>query len=186
MWSRRTRRAPPRSRARARPSARPIQRRSTRSAAQPVTSVSRNKRHELDEADDPEPQRGFLEAHRVAGDVVDLPADDDDHRHLGDRRGQPGQPEIAERRDLERFGEEAHAGAPSQRAAGRGNRRSCRRVANRLISHGMVRPWTRIEKATTTKAVTMIALRSGTLDGTASASASASAPRSPPQNKVCW
>ena len=62
--------------------ARAIQRRSTRSAVQPVTSVSRNKGHELDQADDPEPERGLLEPHRMAGDVVDLPADDDHHRHL--------------------------------------------------------------------------------------------------------
>ena len=38
-----------------------------------------------------------------------------------------------------------------------------------------------MEKATTTNAVTIIALRSGTLAGTASASARASAPRRPPQ-----
>ena len=50
----------------------------------------------------------------------------------------------------------------------------------------MVSPWTRIEKATTTNAVAMIALRSGTDDGTARANAKASAPRSPPQNNACW
>ena len=54
------------------------------------------------------------------------------------------------------------------------------------MSHGMVRPWTRIEKATTTKAVKMMALRSGTVGGTAKANANASAPRRPPQKSVCW
>ena len=40
------------------------------------------------------------------GDVVDLPADHDHHRHLRDRRRQPGQPESSGRPAiLKRFGE---------------------------------------------------------------------------------
>ena len=140
--------------------------------------------HELDEADDAEPKRRFLQPHRLAGDVIDLPADDDDHRHLPDRRASAGPAR--------------NSGTP-EFSSGSGSRLTARRLARRrlrrqpapagppsrkrLISHGMVSPWTRIEKATTTKAVTMIALRSGTVGGTASASARASAPRSPPQNK---
>jgi hypothetical protein len=46
--------------------------------------------NELDKADDSEAKRSFLEAHRMPRDVIDLPADHDDHGHLGDRRRQTG------------------------------------------------------------------------------------------------
>ena len=77
--------------------------------------------HELDDADDPEAERGFLEAHRLARDVVDLPADHDDHRHLSNGRGQSGEPEVAECRDSERFGKQAHS-ARLAGGCGTGNR----------------------------------------------------------------
>ena len=65
--------------------------------------------HELDQPDQPELEGGIADAHRLAGDVVDLPADDDDHRHLRDRRGQTRDPVGAEGGNAQRFGEETHA-----------------------------------------------------------------------------
>jgi hypothetical protein len=65
-------------------------------------------RYELDHADQAEPQRCRLNVHRLAGDVVNLPADDDDHRHLRDGGCQPRDPEGTEGRDAQRFGEQAH------------------------------------------------------------------------------
>ena len=65
-------------------------------------------RHELDQADQAELKRGLADVHRRAGDVVDLPADDDDHCHLADRRRQPRQPEGPEIGDAERFGDQRH------------------------------------------------------------------------------
>ena len=64
--------------------------------------------HELDQADQPKLKRGFADIHRFAGDVIDLPADDDDHRHLGDRGGQPRQPIGSEIGDPQRLGEQGH------------------------------------------------------------------------------
>ena len=118
--SRRNRRARTRSRARARP------RRGDPAAVDAIRGPAghqsqQEQRHELHQPDDPEPQRGFLQAHRVAGDIVDLPADDDDHRHLRDRRREAGEPEIAECRNSKRFGEEAHPARLAQHSQG-GNR----------------------------------------------------------------
>ena len=62
--------------------------------------------HELDEPDQPELEGGVADVHRFAGDVIDLPADDDDHRHLRDRRGQARGPIGAESGNAERFGEQ--------------------------------------------------------------------------------
>ena len=64
--------------------------------------------NELDKADEAEAERGFLEPHGVAGDVVDLPADDDDHRQAADRPRQASEPEDAEFGDSKRFGKKAH------------------------------------------------------------------------------
>ena len=52
----------------------------------------REQRNELDDSDETELERGGLQIHGLAGDVVDLPADDDHGDHLRDRRGQPGHP----------------------------------------------------------------------------------------------
>ncbi len=85
-------------------------------AVQPIRRPAANRgekeqRHELDEPDQPELERRLVDRHRLAGDVVDLPADDDHHRHLRHRRRQPRQPEGAERRDSHRFGKQAHFAA---------------------------------------------------------------------------
>ena len=68
----------------------------------------REQGHELDQPDEPELERGFVDFHRLPGDVVNLPADDDDHRHLRDGGGEPGKPERAERGDAQRFWDDAH------------------------------------------------------------------------------
>ena len=80
-------------------------------------------RHELDEADQPELERGLADVHRLAGDVVDLPADDDDHRHLRDRRGQPREPVGAEAGSAAARGGGSPRRRLQPRCACRGNRR---------------------------------------------------------------
>ena len=47
----------------------------------------------------------IADVHRVAGDVVHLPTNDDYHRHLRNGARQPRQPIGAERRDLQWRGE---------------------------------------------------------------------------------
>ena len=69
--------------------------------------------HELEQADQAELEGGVADAHGLAGDVIDLPADDDDHRHLRDGAGQARQPKGPERRNPERFGEDAHGRRPN-------------------------------------------------------------------------
>ena len=85
-------------------------------AVEPVGGPAADRRqheqgHELDEPDEAELERRLAYAHRLARDVVDLPADDDDHRHLRDGRGQPRQPERAVIGDAQRGGD--HALRPS-------------------------------------------------------------------------
>ena len=117
----------------------------------------REQGNELDDADKAELERGVLEIHRLAGDVVNLPADHHDHADLRDGRSQPGEPIDAKVGDPERFGEETH---PRRLAAAflSGNRP--RRVRQLPDQPGHRSPGRRIEKATTTKAATMIAPRS--------------------------
>ena len=62
--------------------ARAIHRRSSRSAVQPVTRVSRNSGTNCTRPMIPRRNAASLRPIVCAGDVIDLPADDDDHRHL--------------------------------------------------------------------------------------------------------
>ena len=65
--------------------------------------------HELGEPDQPELERRVADVHRLARNIVDLPADDDDHRHLRDRRGEPCDEISAKGGNAERFGDKTHA-----------------------------------------------------------------------------
>ena len=57
-------------------------------------------RHELDQPDDAELERRVAWAHPgIAGNVIDLPVDDDHHRDLADGREQARDPVGAVRRD---------------------------------------------------------------------------------------
>ena len=89
--------------------ARAISRRSRRSAAQPLIGVSRNKGTNWTSPISPSWKAASRMSIVCAGDVIDLPADDDDHRHLRDRRGQARDPVGAEGGNAQRFGEETHA-----------------------------------------------------------------------------
>ena len=62
------------------------------------------------EREQSELERRVANAHRLARYVVDLPTDDDDHRHLGNRARQAGQPVCAEVADAQRGGD--HESAP--------------------------------------------------------------------------
>ena len=84
-------------------------RRSRRSAAQPLIGVSRNKGTNWTRPISPSWKAASRMLIVCASDVIDLPADDDDHRHLRDRRGQARDPVSAEGRNAERFGEQRHA-----------------------------------------------------------------------------
>ena len=83
----------------------------------------------------PRLQRRLLNPHRLAGDVVDLPADDDDHRHLRDGRGQPRQPERAERGKLQWVCIARHAAGTSQPGAVRQRRLDRRRRPSEQRQH---------------------------------------------------
>ena len=74
---------------------RTIQRRST-----PVGDIAgdqgqQEQGQELGEADHAEPEARLCDAHRLAGDVVDVDADDDDQHGVADRARQPRRPEGA-------------------------------------------------------------------------------------------
>ena len=102
--SRSARRASPRRARAARSSPRTIQRRSKRSATSPTTGVSRNSGTNCARPIMPSRNAASLIAHRLAGDVVDLPADDDALRAERDRAGHPRQQIGAEVRDTKGMG----------------------------------------------------------------------------------
>jgi hypothetical protein len=68
---------------------------------QPVGDIAgdqrkQKQRQELGDADHPQPEARFLDAHAgAAGDVVDVDADDDDQHGVADRAREPRRPEGA-------------------------------------------------------------------------------------------
>ena len=64
------------------------------------------KRNELEQAKQPELERGFLDRHAIigAGGVIKLVSDHNDHRDRCHHRGEAGEPEIPEVRETERGG----------------------------------------------------------------------------------
>ncbi len=88
--------------------ARATWRRSSRSAVQPLIGVRTNRGTNWTRPIRPSWNAACVDVHRLAGDVIDLPADDDDHRHLADGGRQPGQPEGPEVGDSKRLGDQRH------------------------------------------------------------------------------
>jgi hypothetical protein len=77
-------------------------------AVEAVGNEARNRgqhelRQELDEPEQAELERGFLDVHAIlaAGDIVELVAQHHDHARCRQHRKQAGDPETAEIRDLE-------------------------------------------------------------------------------------
>ena len=94
---------------------------------QPVGDIAgdqgeQEERQELGDADHPQPEARLLDAHaRLAGDVVDVDADDDDQHGVADRARQPRRPEGAIIAKPE-GGDVGHAGPALGRSGGGFNR----------------------------------------------------------------